>query len=80
MARVVNFNHLVEKNELMKMCYSYGHKVCYYQPVGDGQTTTGNNYHVTMRCKNCGRRSEVFMTEKQYKQHSKVLEKEVGGV
>ena len=76
----MNFNHLIERSELMKVCYSSGHKECYYHPVGDGQTTTGNNYHVTMRCKNCGRRTEVFMTEKQRSQHHRVLQNEVSDV
>ena len=76
----MNFNHLIEKSELKKICSALGHKTCYFHPVGDGQTTTGNNYHVTMSCKNCARRTEVFMSEKQYKQHSNVLEREISNV
>jgi hypothetical protein len=76
----MNFNHLVERIELKRVCHSRGHRTCYYQPVGDGQNTAGNSYHVTMSCKNCGRRTEVFMSEQQYKQHRNVLSKEISSV
>ncbi|HHZ95629.1 MAG TPA: hypothetical protein EYN67_08735 [Flavobacteriales bacterium] len=76
----MNFNHLIERSELKRTCNALGHKECYYQPVGDGQTTAGNNYHVTMNCKNCGRRTEAFMSERQYKQHSSILEREISNV
>jgi len=76
----MNFNHLIEKSELKRVCHAYGHKECYYHPVGDGQTIAGNNYHITMRCKNCGRRSEVFMSESQYEQHRNILTKEISRV
>jgi len=76
----MNFNHLIERSDLKRKCNTLGHIECYYQPVGDGQTTVGNNYHVTMNCKNCGRRTEVFMSEGQYKLHSNILSKEIGNV
>ncbi len=80
MERVVNFNHLVEKRVLMRVCHTLNHKVCYYQPIGDGRATSGNNIHIVMRCKNCGRCEDVFLSENDYKNHSRILKNEVGDV
>ena len=80
MGIVVNFNHLLEKRVLMRVCHALNHKVCYYQPIGDGRATSGNNVHIVMRCKNCGRCEDVFLSESDYNNHSRILENEVGNV
>jgi hypothetical protein len=77
---VVNFNHLIEKRVLRKVCYALNHKECYYQPAGDGRATSGKNVHVVMRCKNCGRCEDVFLSEREYISHSRILENEVSNV
>jgi|TARA_R110000765_G_scaffold287107_1_gene383578 hypothetical protein len=80
MEKVVNFNHLMEKRILKRKCHALDYLECYYQPAGDGRATSGNNVYVQMRCRNCGRREDVFLSEKQYNTHRKILQKEIGNV
>ena len=80
MERVVNFNHLIEKRTLSRECHALDHHECYYQPVGEGRTTSGANVHVQMMCRNCGRREDVFLSQRQYHTHRKTLQREVSDV
>ena len=76
----MNFNHLIEKRILKRKCHTLGYRECYYQPVGDERVTSGAHVHVQMRCRNCGRREDIFLSEKQYNTHRKTLQKEIGNV
>ncbi len=80
MEKTVNFNHLMEKRILKRKCHALGHRECYYQPVGEGRATSGGNVHVQMRCRNCERREDIFLSERQYHTHQKILQKEISNV
>ena len=71
-----NFNHLMEAKILKKKCKASGN-VCYWVPVGNIRSTHGNNVHMTMYCKHCMAREDIFLTEKQYKVHENIILKEV---
>jgi hypothetical protein len=76
----VNFNHLIEKIILRRLCHALDHKECYYQPVGEGRATSGDNVHVQMRCRHCGRREDIFLSEADFKIHRRTLQREIGDV
>jgi hypothetical protein len=76
----MNFNHLIEEKTLRRRCHALDHKECYYQPVGEGRATSGSNVHLQMKCKNCHRREDIFLSDQQYKTHRKILQREVGNV
>jgi len=77
---IVNFNHLMEKATLKRECHALDHRECYYQPVGEGRTTSGANVHIQMMCRNCGRREDIFLSQRQYHTHRKTLQREVSNV
>mgnify|MGYP003146065546 FL=1 len=52
-------------------------KNCYLLPVGNVTATAGNNVSLTVECKTCNRREDIFLTEKQYKTQEKLIMKEV---
>ena len=76
----MNFNHLMEKRILKRKCHALDHQECYYEPVGEGRSTSGANVHVQMMCRNCGRREDIFLSKKQYDTHRKILQREVSNV
>ena len=76
----MNFNHLMEKRILKRKCHALEQRECYYQPVGEGRTTSGDNVHLQMRCRNCERREDIFLSERQYHTHQKTLQKEISNV
>lgn len=73
----MNFNHLVTDHNLKRVCHAEGHKECYYQPTGDGRTTTGGSAFIQLMCRNCRRRQDVILTEEQFKQHKRVIKNEI---
>ena len=72
----MHFNHLLEKRDLRRICKN-GMKNCYLLPVGNVTATAGNNVSLTVECKTCNRREDIFLTEKQYKTQEKLIMKEV---
>ncbi len=75
----MHFNHLLEKRELRRIC-KHGMKNCYLMPVGNISATAGRNVSLTMECRSCSRREDIFLTEEQYKKQEKLINKEVNYV
>ena len=73
----MNFNHLMEAKFIKRQCPT-GRGECYWIPQGNIRSTHGNNVHMTMYCKHCSSREDLFLTEKDFRVHKKMLEGEVG--
>mgnify|MGYP003652747883 CR=1 FL=1 len=75
----MNFNHLMEARFIKRKCKATKN-TCYYTPAGNIRSTHGDNVHMTMVCKNCGIREDVFLSREEYFTHQKVIQKEIGHV
>ena len=76
----MNFNYLMEKRMRNRKCSQNSRQECYWQPVGDGRATNGGYVCVTMCCKHCARREDVFLPEEQYKIQESLISKEAARV
>ena len=76
---MMNFNHLVDKGALRDKCGALD-TCCYYRPIGNVRTMLGENVHLTMVCKRCGKRKDVFLTKEEYFTQQNLIHKEIGNV
>ena len=72
----VNFNHLMEAKFVRRAC-STGRGECYWIPQGNIRSTHGNNVHMTMYCKHCGTREDIFLSKQEYEVQERLILKEV---
>jgi hypothetical protein len=75
-----NFNHLFEKQELIINCKQRDTSRCQWRPTGNIKATAGNNVSVSLACATCDARTSVFLDHAQYKNHEKILLKEIDNV
>ena len=75
----MNFNHLIEKKALRGKCGDLN-ATCYYVPRGPVRTMLGENVHLIMVCKRCGKVKDVFLTKEEYFTQEKLIHKEIRGV
>jgi len=75
-----NFNHLFEKHELIINCKQRNTELCHWRPTGNIKATAGDNVCVSLVCARCDARTNVFLEHKQYKNHEKILLKEIENV
>ena len=75
----MNFNHLMETRYLKRKCKN-NNSECYYVPASNGRATAGEHVHLTMVCKRCGQRNDVFLTKEEYFIQEKLIYKEIGDV
>ena len=75
----MNFNHLMEARFVKRKCIS-GRPNCYWIPAGNIRSTLGNNVHMTMFCKNCGTREDIFLSRQDYEIQEKLILREVEDV
>ena len=75
----MNFNHLMENKLLQRRCGKDGGE-CYWAPTGNIRAMVCGHVNVTMYCKRCKRREEVFLSETLYKRQEKIIHQEVGNV
>jgi hypothetical protein len=75
----MNFNHLMGRNVSKRKCKA-NNELCYYIPVGNVRSTQGENIHMTMTCRNCGVREDIFLTKEQYFTQQKLILKEIKDV
>ena len=73
-----NFNHLVEDKDVRKLCRRNIQNECYWVPLRV-RATVGDNVNLSMYCRRCEARQEVFVTEKEYKNQERLIQKEVEG-
>ncbi len=75
----MNFNHLMDKRELKATCGKLNIS-CYYVPRGPVRTMLGENVHLIMVCKRCGKRRDAFLTKEEYFTQEKLIHKEIRDV
>jgi len=75
-----NFNHLLEKRELLINCKQRDTELCQWRPTGNIKATSGANVCVSLVCEQCLARTNVFLDENNYKNHEKILLKEIARV
>jgi len=73
----MNFNHLMETKFAKRRC-KVNNSVCYFIPAGNIRSTQGENVHMTMLCKNCGLREDIFLTKEEYQTQRQLIQKEIG--
>ena len=72
----MNFNHLMEAKYVRRKCRD-GRKECYWIPMGNIRSTHGNNVHMTMYCKHCGVREDIFLSRQDYEMQERMILKEI---
>jgi hypothetical protein len=72
----VNFNHLMEAKFVKRKC-SATNSECYWVPVGNIRSTQGDNVHITMICRRCSKREDIFLTLSDYKVQRHLIEREI---
>jgi hypothetical protein len=75
----MNFNHLMESHFAKRKCKDRNDP-CYFLPIGNVRSTAGANVHLTMRCKNCGAREDIFLSKEDYLIQQKLIHKEINHV
>lgn len=75
----MNFNYLMEKKSMKMFCKGRQGE-CYWSPTGPARATSGDNFNVTMFCKRCKSRQDIFLSREQYKIQENLIRKEVGDV
>lgn len=73
---MMNFNYLMNPRTRRHRCKKSNDE-CYWVPVSSGRAMSGDNVHVTMMCKVCSHRHDIFMTKKEYKIQERIIEREV---
>ena len=68
----MNFNHLLPKHELLTKCV--GEKQHSYMPTSHIEATIGH-VAIRFRCKNCNKLTTVFLSDREYRTHEKVLDR-----
>ena len=76
----MNFNYLLNEKRMKVICKGGDKNECHWSPTGRIRATAGNNVNVSMFCKRCGCKEEVFLSEEQYQVQKKILGNEVGDV
>jgi len=73
---IMNFNHLIERKQLQAKC-GKSNTECYYVPIGHARTMLGENVHLTMMCRRCTKRKDIFLTKEEYFMQQKLINKEI---
>lgn len=53
---------------------------CYFIPAGNIRSTQGENVHMTMYCKKCSKREDIFLTKEEYFTQQQLIQKEIKNV
>jgi hypothetical protein len=72
----MNFNHLFDQKRIKTI--GKCQQECHWGPTGNIRAIIGGKVNITMYCKHCSCREDLFLTENEFKMHKKILEGEVG--
>lgn len=72
----MNFNHLMEAKFVKRKCSATSSE-CYWIPVGNIRSTHGDNVHMTMICRKCGKREDIFLSRADYEIQRRLIEREI---
>jgi len=75
----MNFNYLMGPSSIKRRCTATNNE-CYFIPAGNVRSTQGENVHMTMYCKKCGKREDIFLSKEEYFTQQKLIQKEISGV
>ena len=75
----MNFNHLMEARLIKRKCAAVNGD-CYFIPAGNVRSTHGDNIHMTMVCRKCGKREDIFLSRADYEVQRRLIEREIGNV
>ena len=69
----MNFEHLFDKKRKKTPCRANENKDCYWIPTGNIRSMIGDNVNVTLYCKNCSRREDIFLTSEEFKKQENLI-------
>ena len=69
----MNFEHLFDKKRKKTPCRANKNKDCYWIPTGNIRSMIGDNVNVTLYCKNCSRREDIFLTSEEFKKQENLI-------
>lgn len=75
----MNFSHLMDPKSIRPKCKATNNE-CYWIPAGDVRATHGENVHIIMHCRRCGRREDIFLSKEEYYTQQRLIEREIGNV
>ena len=73
----MNFEHLLDEKTKRASCKASQNEHCYWIPTGNIRSMIGDNVNVTLYCKNCSRREDIFLTSEQFKTQEKLINLEL---
>ena len=73
----MNFEHLFDKKRKKTFCKATQNEYCYWVPTGNIRSMMGNNVNVTLYCKNCSRREDIFLTAEQFIKQENLINTEM---
>jgi hypothetical protein len=72
----MNFNHLMESKHTKRRCTPHNQE-CYWIPIGSPRSTHGENVHMMMVCRHCGKREDIFLAKEDYEIYERTILKEL---
>jgi len=73
----MNFEHLFNDKRKKTFCAANQNEHCYWVPTGNIRSMIGDNVNVTLYCKNCSRREDIFLTSEQFKKQENLINLEL---
>ena len=73
----MNFEHLFNDKRKKTFCTANQNEHCYWVPTGNIRSMVGDNVNVTLYCKNCSRREDIFLTSEQFKKQENLINLEL---
>ena len=73
----MNFEHLFDDKRKKTFCAANKNEHCYWVPTGNIRSMVGDNVNVTLYCKNCSRREDIFLTSEQFKKQENLINLEL---
>ena len=73
----MNFEHLFDEKRKKTFCTANQNEHCYWVPTGNIRSMVGDNVNVTLYCKNCSRREDIFLTSEQFKKQENLINLEL---
>ncbi len=73
----MNFEHLFDEKRKKTFCTANQNDHCYWVPTGNIRSMVGDNVNVTLYCKNCSRREDIFLTSEQFKKQENLINLEL---
>lgn len=72
----MNFDYLLDKDRPKRRCEKGGNS-CYWVPTGNIRSMVGDYVNVTLYCRNCGKREELFLTSTEFKVQEALIDSQV---